>query len=35
MFKFVCLEGGDMTLDWDPASYKTKAGAAKGLYRAL
>tara|TARA_R110000796_G_scaffold31026_1_gene82580 strand:+ start:549 stop:872 length:324 start_codon:yes stop_codon:yes gene_type:complete len=35
MFIVKCMEDGDMHLDWDPASYKTKAGAAKALYKAL
>ena len=35
MFKIDCMEEGTMFIDWDPASYKTKAGAAKGLYTAL
>tara|TARA_R100000329_G_C7556391_1_gene196686 strand:- start:47 stop:358 length:312 start_codon:yes stop_codon:yes gene_type:complete len=26
---------GWFNLDWNPANYKTKAGAAKGLYKAL
>ena len=35
MFKIDCMEEGTMFIDWDPAAYKTKAGAAKGLYKAL
>ena len=35
MFTVDCMEDGTMTLDWDPASYKTKGRAAKALYRAL
>lgn len=30
-----CWEEGSMVLDWDPKAYKTKAGAAKSLYKAL
>lgn len=30
-----CFEDGTMVLDWEPEKYKTKAGAAKGLYKAL
>ena len=30
-----CWEEGHMVLDWDPKAYKTKAGAAKSLYKAL
>lgn len=30
-----CLEEGTMVLDWDPKAYKTQAGAAKSLYKAL
>lgn len=37
---YVPEKGGDIwttfhTLDYDPKAYKTKAGAAKGLYEAL
>ena len=35
MLNIDCMEEGTMVLDWDPASYKTKSGAAKGLYKAL
>ena len=35
MFKINCMEEGTMVIDWDAAAYKTKAGAAKGLYKAL
>ena len=28
-------DGEHLNIDWNPAAYKTKAGAAKGLYKAL
>jgi hypothetical protein len=27
--------GSDIKIDYDPSKYKTKAGASKGLYKAL
>ena len=33
--KFTTWQGETMTLNWDPSKYKTKAGAAKSLYKAL
>ena len=35
MFNIYCWEEGTMEIDWDPAAYSTKSGAAKGLYKAL
>jgi len=35
MLAIDCMEEGTMVLDWNPEKYKTKAGAAKGLYKAL
>ena len=31
----VYSEEGNFTLDWNPKDYRTKAGAAKGLYKAI
>jgi len=33
--KFTTWQGETMTLNWNPSKYKTKAGAAKALYKAL
>ena len=35
MLAIDCMEEGTMVIDWNPEKYKTKAGAAKGLYKAL
>ena len=35
MLAINCMEEGTMVIDWNPEKYKTKAGAAKGLYKAL
>ena len=35
MLAIDCMEEGTMVLDWNPEKYTTKAGAAKGLYKAL
>lgn len=35
MFDIQTYDTGLMSIDWEPAKYKTKAGAAKALYKAL